>query len=371
MGTVAVERSGVVIVGGGFAGVELAIRLTRSPGRSITVISNRPDLVYKPWLIFVPASRKRLQDTAIPIQPLAARHGFRFVKGSVRSIDLRTKTVAVEGGEPFEYEALVIATGAAGDRARLKGAAEHALFPCEPDDAERMRALIQERQPSRIAVVVGWDRPGPGLEFAGWLGARRRQLGPRSVEVVAIDGDRSLRAHFGGAAIEEIRSTLAGRGVRLDIDVAVNEVAVAGPVVDGTLLEAGMTAVVSPLCGVDLGLPGSMLDAWGFVRVNSCFVTAHEDVFAFGDAAAPPAEMSIVRAMMTIHERADAMAANVAARLDGSGLAPLQPASASRTVMPNLGGRTVVMRDQAVVAKGRLPLLNRYLFDRRYFQQRS
>jgi len=234
-----------------------------------------------------------------------------------------------------------------------------------------MRALIQERPPSRIAVVVGWDRPGPGLEFAGWLGARRRQLSAQSLEIVAIDGDRSLREDFGDAAIAEISRTLAGRGVRLEVDVAVTEVTTAGPLVDGAVLEAGITAVVSPLCGVDLGLPASMLDPRGFVRVNNCFEAEHPGVFAFGDAAAPPPEMSIVKAMMTIHERAEAMAANIAARIDGGELAPLLPASASRTVMPNLGGRTVVMRNKAVVAKGRLPLLSRYLFDWRYFQQRS
>ena len=81
---------------------------------------------------------------------------------------------------------LLLATGADVDRGRIVGAEKHALFPCHPEDTVQLASRIQERRPQAVCVAVGWDRPGPGLEFAGWLAARRKRLRLRNLNVVVV-----------------------------------------------------------------------------------------------------------------------------------------------------------------------------------------
>ena len=69
----------VVIAGGGFAGLEAAIQIkTLRPACAVVLISPGPNLVYKPWLIYVPAGRRRFAETCLPLAPMAARYGFQL-----------------------------------------------------------------------------------------------------------------------------------------------------------------------------------------------------------------------------------------------------------------------------------------------------
>ncbi len=57
-----------------------------SPNCDVTVISPTPNLVYKPWLPYVPAGRRRYSELCFPLAPLAARHGFRLVADRVTRV---------------------------------------------------------------------------------------------------------------------------------------------------------------------------------------------------------------------------------------------------------------------------------------------
>lgn len=53
-------ETNILIVGGGFGGVETAIPLrSRASQVSITLVTKAPHLVYKPWLVYLPAQRKQ------------------------------------------------------------------------------------------------------------------------------------------------------------------------------------------------------------------------------------------------------------------------------------------------------------------------
>lgn len=360
----------VVIVGGGFAGLEAAIQIrTLRPSCEVTVISPRSNLVYKPWLIYVPAGRKRLAEIRIPLGPMAARHGFRLIEGRVDHIDLDAQHVHLSGGQTIDYSQLVIATGAEADRSRIPGAEANALFPCDPDDAEKFARAIQERRPHSVCVGVGWDRRGPGLEFAGWLAAGRKQLG--DLEVVIVDGDGLLLDHYGDTATAAYREVLTERGATFYPDALLEAVTESGAVINGKARDFDLTAIVSPSRGVNLALPMEMLDERGFVKVGDTFETARPGVFAFGDAAAPPSSLDIGKTMVSIRQRVQHLARNVLARMDGQPLSPAEPSAGPHYAMSNLGGTAVLLKDNQVVGKGRLPLMRRWLYDQSYIRMRS
>jgi len=311
----------LVIVGGGFAGLESAIQIrTLRPACNVTLISAGPALVYKPWLIYVPAGRRRFAELGISLAPMAARYGFQLIEDRVDRIDLDEREVRLAKGRTLNYSQLLLATGSDADRNRISGAAEHALFPCQPADAERFALEIERRKPKRICVAVGWDRRGPGLEFAGWLAARRKRLRLPEMEVVVVDGDGLLADHYGAEAMVAIRSGLMRSGATLSIESGLNAVTESGALVGGKEIAFDLVAIVAPLCGVNLGLPADMLDERGFNRVDDCFATTRRGVFAFGDAASLPSMVATSKTMVSIRQRVAHLATNLLADMDGAPL---------------------------------------------------
>ena len=362
----------VVIVGGGFAGLETAIKIRALRSScEVTLISARPSLVYKPWLIYVPAGRRRFAEVCLPLAPMARRHGFQLIEGRVDRVDLEAQHVHLTGGHTIDYLQLVIATGAEADRGRIPGAETNALFPCDPDDADKFAHEIQARKASSICVAVGWDRRGPGLEFAGWLAARRRQLGLPDLEVVIVDGDGLMTDRYGAAAAAAYREILTRRGATFHPEPRLDSVTESGAVINDKARYFDLAAIVSPARGVDIGLPAEMLDDHGFVKVGNTFETPRPGVFAFGDGASPPSSLEVSKTMVSIRQRVDHFARNVLARMDGQPLSPAGPSTGSHYAMSNLGGTALLLKDNQVARKGRLPLFQRWLYDQSYFRIRS
>ncbi len=87
----------VLIVGGGFGGVETAIPLrSRASQASITLVTKAPHLVYKPWLVYLPAQRKQFDQCLIPLEPMAERFRVQRDRGE-RDEDLSRRVPGASG----------------------------------------------------------------------------------------------------------------------------------------------------------------------------------------------------------------------------------------------------------------------------------
>src|SRR5215471_18592940 len=115
----------VVIVGGGAAGSAAAEMLRRSgyDGR-VTIVDEDDGSPYdRPNL-----SKDYLAGNApeewIPLRPddFYAEHGIDVVRGHATGIDAENKKLAMNGREPFKYDALLLATGSEPIRLDLPGA---------------------------------------------------------------------------------------------------------------------------------------------------------------------------------------------------------------------------------------------------------
>lgn len=71
-----------LVLGGGFAGLESAIRLRKS-GLDVTLVSNRPYLFIYPTSIWVASGEVPFEAVTLDLPDLARRHGFTFVEGNV------------------------------------------------------------------------------------------------------------------------------------------------------------------------------------------------------------------------------------------------------------------------------------------------
>ncbi|CAG7632250.1 NAD(P)/FAD-dependent oxidoreductase [Actinacidiphila bryophytorum] len=282
------ERSAVVIVGAGMAGVQTAMALRELGWREdITLLGDEPHPPYdRP-----PLSKAVLLDAAAPAGAGGAGVDVRFdVDFDALGVDLRLglraqalhaadRIVVTEAG-PLPYDHLVLATGAypvaLPGTAGLPGV--HLLRTL--DDAAALRPVLDSRQQ---VVVVG----------AGWIGAEfataARQAG---CEVTVVEAaDRPLSGVLPEVVTTPMRGWYAEAGVDLRTGTPVSAVEPGAVVLaDGSRLAAGAVVVgvgARPATGWLAG-SGVELGEDGAVVADDRLRTTAPGVFAVGDCASFP-----------------------------------------------------------------------------------
>lgn len=149
-----------LVLGGGFGGVEAAIKL-RKKGYNVTLISNRDYLFIYPISIWIPVNGISFEKSKLPLANLQKKHGFNLIIDSVKSIDAKNKTVQLKNGEA-SYDYLFIALGMS--KMKMKGI-ENTLSICgHPEQAisikEELDKLVQTGS-GRIAIGFGANPKDP------------------------------------------------------------------------------------------------------------------------------------------------------------------------------------------------------------------
>jgi selenide,water dikinase len=366
-----------LLIGGGCGGLETAIHLRKLVAdATITIVNPRPDLIYRPWLIYLPAQRRRFEELQISLQKAAATYRLQLVIDSVRRLDHANHCVLLADGEMITYRCAVLATGAPADRERLPGSAQHALFPCDVEEALSLKEKFLALKKGHVSVIIAGERPGPGLEYAGWLATAAQERGlTGQLNVLVVDDRGSLRARLGDSAMDIVGRFLAQKGAKLITGQAVRAVyAEEIELENGTCWDSVLTAVVGPLRGADLALPAPLVDEKGFVRVRPTFQSEYQsDLFAVGDATRLPAGSALPKTWMTTRQQAPLVAQNLVAQARGQEFSHFDVEKTRKGAgfaIPDCGGKTVVVKNGRVLASGRWPLLLRALVDRRYLKAR-
>jgi NADH dehydrogenase FAD-containing subunit len=149
----------LLLIGGGCGGFETALHLRKLVAdATITIVNPRPHLIYRPWLMYLPAQHRHLEDLQISLHKAAATYRLQLVIDTVGQLDHQNRRALLAGGEVIEYRFVVVATGSPADRERLPGSAQHALFPCDVEEAlaggQELRAFDVEKARKRSGVVV-------------------------------------------------------------------------------------------------------------------------------------------------------------------------------------------------------------------------
>src|SRR5947209_15606484 len=98
-----VDQQRVVIVGGGFAGMEAARRLKRA-NVEVTVIDRRNHHLFQPLIYQVAAGSLSTGAVAAPIRAMLKRQSnARVLMASVTGIDVDRREVVLERGEHLGY----------------------------------------------------------------------------------------------------------------------------------------------------------------------------------------------------------------------------------------------------------------------------
>ena len=304
------RRPRVVIVGGGFAGLNAATGLAHLPV-DVTVVDRRNHYLFQPLLYQVALAVLSPADIAQPIRSILRRQkNTEVLMDEVVGIDVAARQVTLASGARLDYDYLVLATGAT-----------HSYFghdewePLAPglktiEDATEIRRRVllafelAERQmleqgshPPLNFVVIG---AGPtGVELAGaisdiaqlYMRHDFRHIDPTKSRVMLLDGGKRVLAAYPEDLSAKAETELKRLGVEVHLQAQVTSVGPGWVEAQGphgnfqteavvTLWAAGVEA--SPL-GKLLGAP---LDKRGCVIVDDRLnPPALPEVFVLGDLA--------------------------------------------------------------------------------------
>lgn len=360
-------RAHVVIIGGGFAGLQAARALRDAPV-DVTVVDRTNHHVFQPLLYQVATAVLSPNSIAVPIRfALRRQRNTTVLLAEVTSIRAEQRVVELNGGRRLPYHYLIVAAGA---RHSYFGHGEwevRAPGLKSLDDAlevrrrflltfERAELLGAGEHPMEQTIVIVGGGP-TGVELAGAITevARRtlagefRRTDTRRTRVVLLDRGPRLLSSFDPRLSARAVADLEALGVEVRPNAVVTRITehavhVGDEVIPtSTVLWAAGNAA-SPL-GRQLGTP---VDRAGRVQVAADLsVPGHPEVFVAGDLAAVMNDgtpvPAVANAAMQMGRRA---AENVLATLTGRERVPFR--------YVNKGSVAVIGRHKAVAQVGRL-----------------
>ncbi len=289
----------VVVVGGGYVGLDACRALRRGAGRQlargevqVTVVNPTPYHTFHGFTGEALGGQLALTRTLTPLRPLLP--GAEVVQGTVTRVDLTMQRVQVTrpGAEatwlPFDH--LILGVGSADPFGRVPGLREHGWTLKRPQDMQAFRAQVGARFAARTPTTFNVIGGGyAGVEMAAALRERQRREGlPGDVHLISAGGVLdTLPAELAGLRAHA-RASLEALGVQLHEHARVQAVEPLGARLEGgTLRRADLTLLAAGIVHTALpGTEGLPRDERGrlltdeFLRVTGC-----HNVWAGGDAA--------------------------------------------------------------------------------------
>jgi NADH:ubiquinone reductase (H+-translocating) len=301
-------RSGVLVVGGGFAGGYVARLLGR---RGATIVNPENFMLYTPMLPEAASGTLEPRHAVVPLRQMCPHA--ELVLGRVSAIDEEGRVAHVEtpdaGAFEIRYEQLVLALGAVPRTFPVPGLSEHGLGFKDLADAIQLRnRILRELEAADVelnadarAAHVGFVFVGAGYagvealaELADLVNDALRwypRLRDTTQRWVLVDAAPKILAEIPSRLGDYAAKELARRGVEIHVGTTLESYdGMEAVLSNGTHIPARTlvwTAGVkaSPLVGV-FGMP---LDERGRVQVDEHLrVQGRDRIWSLGDCAAVP-----------------------------------------------------------------------------------
>jgi NADH dehydrogenase len=299
-------RPRVVIVGGGFGGLNAALGLANS-ALDITIIDRKNYHTFQPLLYQVALAVLSPGDIAQPIRTIVRNHkNIDVLMDEVIEIDSTRRRVTLKAGPVIEYDYLILATGSTHSYFGHDDWAAFAPGLKTVEDATEIRRRVllafelAERQmletgthPALNFVIIGG---GPtGVELAGaisdiarlYMARDFRHINPSSAQVIILEGSPHILTAYPQDLQAKALDQLHGLGVRVRTGAHVTDVQPGFVMVGTEKIDAVVTLWAAGVQASPLGkMIGTETDHRGCVLVDHHLNPAgHPEIFVCGDLA--------------------------------------------------------------------------------------
>ena len=330
----------ILVLGGGFGGLFTALNLTGAG--ELTLVDDQDHFLFKPMLYEYLSGEVELWHIAPGFSELL--NDVRIVRGAIQSIDLDSRSVAVEGRDaPLNYDVLIMALGAITNYWSVEGAREFTLPFRAVEDANRLRrrmteaidriqpdAAPQDTREALTFVVVGGGASGVELstKMSDLLrdAVKRRALAGEPRVIIVEMTDR-LVPGMGDEIREYVEHELDRHRIEVHTRTRVARVSKTGLTLEHNGRETEIAAAgVVWVAGVHVNPVIESLhvdkDKRGLIIVEPTLqVRGHQNAFALGDAAFyPEVAPTLAGTAQLALQQAHLCARNVRALLSGEKL---------------------------------------------------
>jgi NADH dehydrogenase len=295
----------IVVIGGGFAGINLAKELLNQKGIQVTLVDKNNYNFFPPLIYQVATAFLEPSSISYPFRKFfAGKKNLKFRLGKLLKVLPSENKIILHNGE-MSYDYLIFATGAETSYFGMENVKKNAIPMKTLNDAIEMRNTIlknlekaaickdtRERRKLLTIVVAGG---GPtGVEVSGMYAEMRKsifqkeypELGTSASNIYLVDGGDALLAPMSKASQEDTLKALTNLGVVVQLNTQVTDY-----VDDTVFLSTGKTIQTKNLiwaAGVSAmifeGIPdesygrGKRMATDAFNKVNGT-----ENIYAIGD----------------------------------------------------------------------------------------
>lgn len=330
-------EAGIVVVGGGIAGVEIATslgRLHRNGAPRVSLVDKDSAHVWKPMLHTIAAGTRDLASQQAPYIALARDAGFIFQPGELTGIDRSAREIelapikSADGRElvparRLRYEALILALGSTANDFGTPGVKTHCYMIDSREQADRFNQEVRLRMLQCLAggtvlsiVIVGGGATGVELaaelvqltEAAVGYGADGLAS---HVKISLVESSPRLLAAFPEAISAAAQARLESLGVKVRTHTRVKEARA-----ESLLLESGETFACSlAVWAAGVKAPDVLRDIAGLETTSSgqlvitptLQTTRDPYIYAVGDCASlklPGRERALPPTAQVAHQQA-------------------------------------------------------------------
>jgi NADH dehydrogenase len=340
----------VVVVGGGFAGINLIKKLSRDKRFQITLVDRNNYHFFPPLLYQVSTAFIEPSNISYPFRRMfQEKENVRFHMGSLQKVDINTNSIETENGT-LHYDYLILALGTETNYFGMQNVKDCALPMKTIDEALNLRNTLllnmekavkakdkAERDRFLNIVIAGG---GPtGVELAGMLAelgtniARKEypELTDLGAHLYLVDAGNTLLAPMTKKAQAEAKEVLERLGVNIILNTSVKDYS-EGKVIlsDGRELETGSLIWASGVIAREVpGLPKEVVARGRRLIVNDYNrVQKTTNVFALGDLCYQTTDPAFPKGHPQVAQVAiqggEALAKNLVRLQDGQEIKPFR-----------------------------------------------
>lgn len=236
----------IVILGGGFAGTNVALRLEKlfrpDPSIEITLIDTENFFTFTPLLPEVPSGSIQPKHIVFPLRALLRRTNVK--QAELQSIDLERREIVARhcgkcGRYTVPFDQLVIGLGSVSNFFGLPGVAEHALTIKSLADAAALHAHVidklehadLESDPARRRELLTFVIAGGGFagvetlaelnDFVRGAGRYYPRIQPEDIRVVLVHSGNRILPEVNESLSQYALQKLRGNGVEVLLETRV------------------------------------------------------------------------------------------------------------------------------------------------------